>query len=95
MKTGQTWPYRKDRDDCNDRVTPNSPKDSNPCFPNNQALEPCHNQGYTHHLVRGPTGSGAWISGHNSPVTIFSKIDIFSHIKRDTCSWKERETGKF
>ena len=29
MKTGQTWPYRKDRDDCNDRVTPNSPKDSN------------------------------------------------------------------
>jgi len=75
MKTGQTWPYRKDRDDCNDRVTPNSPK--NLCFPNKQALEPCH----------------------NSPVTIFAKIDIFSQIKGMRVvgkgSWKEREVWKF
>ena len=40
MKTGQIWPYRKDRDDCNDRVSLKSPQNANnTSFPNNQTLE--------------------------------------------------------
>ena len=40
MKTGQKWPDRKDRDDCNDRVSLKSPQNANnTSFPNNQTLE--------------------------------------------------------